>query len=87
MRMKLKDKVAIVTGAASGLGKAIATRYAKEAREWSSPTSTRRKPTRSRRKIGGRTRDRRRDGRHERGSGRPRVAEHGRRLRRRRHPA
>jgi len=28
--MKLKDKVAIVTGAASGLGKAIATRYAKE---------------------------------------------------------
>ena len=28
--MKLKDKVAIVTGAASGLGKAIAMRYAKE---------------------------------------------------------
>jgi 3-hydroxybutyrate dehydrogenase len=28
--MKLKDKVAIVTGAASGLGKAIATRYASE---------------------------------------------------------
>jgi 3-hydroxybutyrate dehydrogenase len=28
--MKLKDKVAIVTGAASGLGKAIAARYAKE---------------------------------------------------------
>ena len=28
--MKLKDKVAIVTGAASGLGKAIATRYAQE---------------------------------------------------------
>ncbi|NLO08961.1 MAG: SDR family oxidoreductase [Clostridiales bacterium] len=28
--MKLKDKVAIVTGAASGMGKAIAIRYAKE---------------------------------------------------------
>ena len=28
--MKLKDKVAVVTGAASGLGKAIAMRYAKE---------------------------------------------------------
>ena len=28
--MKLKDKVAIVTGAASGLGKAIAARYAQE---------------------------------------------------------
>ena len=28
--MKLKDKVAIVTGAASGLGKAIALRYAQE---------------------------------------------------------
>jgi 3-hydroxybutyrate dehydrogenase len=28
--MKLKDKVAIVTGAASGLGKAIAAQYAKE---------------------------------------------------------
>src|SRR3989440_12218242 len=28
--MKLKEKVAIVTGAASGLGKAIATRYARE---------------------------------------------------------
>jgi len=28
--MKLEDKVAIVTGAASGLGKAIAARYAKE---------------------------------------------------------
>lgn len=28
--MKLKDKVAIVTGAASGIGKAIATLYAKE---------------------------------------------------------
>lgn len=28
--MKLKDKVAIVTGAASGMGKAIAELYAKE---------------------------------------------------------
>ena len=27
--MKLKDKVAIVTGAASGLGKGIALRYAR----------------------------------------------------------
>ena len=30
--MKLKDKVAIVTGAASGLGKAIALRYAQRRR-------------------------------------------------------
>ena len=30
MSGKLQDKIAIVTGAASGLGKAIATRYAKE---------------------------------------------------------
>lgn len=30
MKMKLKDKVAIVTGAASGMGKAIAKLYAKE---------------------------------------------------------
>lgn len=28
--MKLKDQVAIVTGASKGIGKAIATRYAKE---------------------------------------------------------
>jgi NAD(P)-dependent dehydrogenase (short-subunit alcohol dehydrogenase family) len=28
--MKLNDKVAIVTGAAGGLGKAIAARYAQE---------------------------------------------------------
>ena len=35
--MQLDDKVALVTGAASGFGEGIARRYAAEAPAWSSP--------------------------------------------------
>ena len=38
--MLLQDRVAIVTGAAKGMGKGIALKYAEEGAKWPSPIST-----------------------------------------------
>jgi NAD(P)-dependent dehydrogenase (short-subunit alcohol dehydrogenase family) len=46
--MKLENKVAIVTGAASGIGKDIVMLFAHEGAKVVSPTSTRRAPMRLR---------------------------------------
>ena len=35
---KLNGKVAVITGAASGMGRATALRFAQKARRWFSPT-------------------------------------------------
>ena len=82
-RMRLKDKVAVVTGAASGIGKEIARTYAREGAKVVIADLDQKGADATAAELGGAGRaHRRRHGRDQRGAGRRRHGQGGRRLRR-----
>ena len=75
--MRLLDKVAVVTGAASGIGKEIARAYRREGAKVVIADLNQAGADAAAAELGGKVCDRRRDGRDERGRGRGRHGQGG----------